>query len=97
MCSMCNLRQCKATSKGAEIVIQIHNLIAHMEMLPSLSDPSAMKFWQANYPKTLQDSKLISITSISSKNILCLISSQYFYQLEAMLYFGGHKKEAAKF
>lgn len=65
---MCNLTQCKATLKGAEIVIQIHNLIAHMERLPSLSDTSVMKFWQANYPKALKGSKLISITSLSSKN-----------------------------
>lgn len=65
---MCNLTQCKATLKGAEIVIQIYNLIAHMEMLPSLSNISAMKFWRANYPETLKGLKLISSTSISSEN-----------------------------
>lgn len=64
---MRNLTQCKATLKGAEIVIQIHNLIAHMERLPFHSDTSVMKFWQASYPKALKGSKLISITSITSK------------------------------
>lgn len=88
-CNMCNLTQCKATLKGAEIVIQIYNLIAHMEMLPSLSNTSAMKFWRANYPETLKGLKLISSTSISSENKIMSGFLSVFLPAESYALFWG--------